>query len=299
MDLRRFLPPVSALTVFEAAARLSSFTAAARELGMSQAGVSRHVHQLEQFCGASLFRRRHSGVSLTKDGERLRESAVVGMNRIALTVQAIRASSATARVTLATTIAFASLWLMPRLPRLHAAYPDIELRILAIDSFPDMEDEGIDLLVRFGYGKWPNLVSRVLFEDEIIPVCSPSYAFRQGRPSRPEQLLKERLPHMEPHDPSWVDWSGYLSHFGAVVPAILAGPRFNNYLIVVQAAVAGEGIALGWKRLLDGHLKDKLLVPLLVGSMRTRGAYHLARHENSEQKVHSTRIEDWFCSQAG
>jgi DNA-binding transcriptional LysR family regulator len=299
MDLRRFLPPVSALTVFEAAARLSSFTAAARELGMSQAGVSRHIQQLEQFCGATLFRRGHGGVSLTKDGERLRESAVVGMNRIATTVQAIRASSGAARVTLATTIAFASLWLMPRLRRLHAAYPDIELRILAIDSFPDMEDEGIDLLVRFGYGNWPHLVTRALFEDEIIPVCSPSYAFHEGRLTRPEQLLNERLLHMEPDDPSWVDWSGYLGHFGAFVPTILGGPRFNNYLIVVQAAVAGEGIALGWKRLLEIHLKDKLLVPLPVESMPTRGAYQLARHENSEQKVHSTRIEDWFCSQAG
>jgi DNA-binding transcriptional LysR family regulator len=265
---------------------------------MSQAGVSRHVQQLEQFCGSALFRRGHRGVGLTKDGERLRESAVVGMHRIASTVRAIRESSAPARVTVATTIAFASLWLMPRLPRLHAAYTDIELRILAIDSFPDLEEEGIDLLVRFGSGNWPHLVTRALFEDEIIPVCSPSYAFHQGRPSRLEQLLKERLLHMEPHDPSWVDWSGYLSHFGAMAPPILAGPRFNNYLILLQAAVAGEGIALGWKRLLHGHLKDKLLVPLPVGSMRTQGAYHLSRHENSEQKAHSARIEDWFCSQA-
>ena len=297
MDLRPYLPPVSALAVFEAAARLSSFTAAARELGMSQAGVSRHVQQLEQFCGAPLFRRKHRGVSLTKDGERLHESAVVGMNRIASTVRAIRGSSATARVTLATTIAFASLWLMPRLRRLHAAYPDIEVSILAIDSLPDMENEGIDLLVRFGSGDWPNLVTRALFDDEITPVCSPSYAFRQGRPSRPEELLKERLLQMQPQDPSWVDWSGYLSHFGAAVPPILAGPRFNNYLIVLQAAVAGEGIALGWKRLLDAYLRDKLLIPLPVGSMRAPGAYHLARHENSEPKVHSARIGDWLCSQ--
>jgi LysR family glycine cleavage system transcriptional activator len=297
MDLRPYLPPVSALAVFEAAARLSSFTAAARELGMSQAGVSRHIQQLEQFCGAPLFRRKHRGVSLTKDGERLRESAVAGMNRIAATVRAIRGSSAAARVTLATTIAFASLWLMPRLRRLHAAYPDIEVSILAIDSFPDMEDEGIDLLLRFGSGNWPNLVSRPLFEDEIVPVFSPSYAFRQGRPSRAEDLLRERLLHMQPHDPSWIDWTEYLSHFGVTVPPILAGPRFNNYLIVLQAAVAGEGIALGWKRLIDSHLRDKLLVPLPVGSMRTPGAYYLARHENSEPKVHSARIGDWLCSQ--
>src|SRR6185312_14030193 len=117
MDLRPYLPSVSALAVFESAARLSSFTAAARELGMSQAGVSRHVQQLEQFCGAPLFRRKHRGVTLTKDGERLRETAVIGMNRIAATVRAIRGSNATGRVTLATTIAFASLWLMPRLRR--------------------------------------------------------------------------------------------------------------------------------------------------------------------------------------
>jgi LysR family transcriptional regulator, glycine cleavage system transcriptional activator len=104
---------------------------------------------------------------------------------------------------------------------------------------------------------------------------------------------------MQPHDPSWLDWNGYLAHFGAVVPPILPGPRFNNYLIVLQAAVAGEGIALGWKRLLDAHLKDELLVPLPVGSMRTHGAYHLAHHENSEPKVHSARIADWLCSQDG
>jgi DNA-binding transcriptional LysR family regulator len=104
---------------------------------------------------------------------------------------------------------------------------------------------------------------------------------------------------MEPHDPSWVDWSGYLGYFGASAPPILAGPKFNNYLIVVQAAVAGEGIALGWKRLLDGHLKDKLLVPLPVGSMRTHGAYHLARHEESVHKVYSSQVEEWFCSQSG
>jgi LysR family transcriptional regulator, glycine cleavage system transcriptional activator len=299
MDLRAFLPPVSSLAVFEAAARLSSFTAAARELGMSQAGVSRHIQQLEQFCGAPLFRRKHRGVSLTKDGERLHESAVVGMNRIASTVRAIRGSGATARVTLATTIAFASLWLMPRLRRLHAAHPDIEVSILAIDSLPDMENEGIDLLVRFGFGNWPNLVTRALFDDEMVPVCSPSYAFRQGLPRRPEQLLQERLLQMQLHDPSWVDWTGYLTHFGVQVPPILAGSRFNNYLIALQAAVAGEGIALGWKRLLGSHLAERLLIPLPVGSMPIKGAYYLARHENSEPKVHSARIEDWLCSQDG
>jgi DNA-binding transcriptional LysR family regulator len=297
MDLRPYLPPISALAVFEAAARLASFTAAARELGMSQAGVSRHVQQLEQFCGAPLFRRQHRGVTLTKDGERLRDSAVIGMNRIAATVRAIRGSSAAARVTLATTIAFASLWLMPRLRRLHAAHPDIEVSILAIDSLPDMENEGIDLLVRFGSGNWPSLVTRALFDDEIVPVCSPSYAFRHGPPSRPEQLLRERLLHMQLHDPSWIDWAGYLTYFGTAVPPIFEGPRFNNYLIALQAAVAGEGIALGWKRLLDSHLTDKLLVPLPVQSMPMKGAYFLARHENSEPKVHSARIEDWLCSQ--
>jgi DNA-binding transcriptional LysR family regulator len=213
-------------------------------------------------------------------------------------VRAIRGSSTAARVTLATTIAFASLWLMPRLRRLHAAHPDIEVSILAIDSIPDMENEGIDLLVRFGLGNWPNLVTRALFEDEIVPVCSPSYEFR-GRPSHPEQLLKERLLHMQHYEPSWLDWAGYLGHFGVTVPPVLAGPRFNNYLIVLQAAVAGEGVALGWKRLLDPYLKDKLLTPLPVASMRPPGAYHLVRHQSSEDKVHSGRIADWLCSQDG
>ena len=176
MGTRRKLPPLTALTAFESAARLESFTKAANELGVTQAAVSRQIHLLEAYFGCALFVRGHRKVELTDKGRVLALASQDAFDIIASSVSEVTTDAQDVDLTIAATVAFSHFWLLPRISEFSRNHPGINLRILTQDSFPNIESAEIDIAIRFGSGMWADGQASLLFEDEVFPVCSPSFA---------------------------------------------------------------------------------------------------------------------------
>ena len=174
-SLRSRLPPLNALVAFEASARHLSFTRAGQELGVSREAVSRQIRNLEDHLGVALFRRRHRALDLTPAGEELEAVVRQSLDKIAHTASALQRRRRPSRLTVTATIAIATFWLTPRLPRFRAAHPGAELRVVVSDAPVDMAAEGIDVGLRYGDGKWRGLKTRHLFDVESFPVCAPGY----------------------------------------------------------------------------------------------------------------------------
>ena len=292
------LPPVNALVVFEAAARRLSFTAAAVELGVSQAAVSRQIRSLEDHLGVALFRRLHRAVRLTAEGERLWAAVTMGLGHISETAAALRPDQGRHLVTVCTTIAFAAFWLMPRIDRFKASYPDLELRFIASDTTVDPRAEGIDIAVRYGTGRWPGLDARRLFDEEIFPVCNPTYL--EGGPAVDEaaDLFGASLLHQEAGEPSWLTWRDWFKSRGVTPPAKIPGPRFNNYTILIQAAQAGQGVALGWRRLVEPLVEAGSLVRPIAASLAAPDAYYTVMPEQAGLTEAARALYDWLHAEA-
>ena len=273
-SLRRKLPPLTALTAFEAAARLSSFTKAAEELGVTQAAVSRQIHLLEQEFGFPLFARLHRKVSLTEKGRTLSAATREAFKLITDTVAEITEVGGSRNdLTISATVAFSHFWLLPRISEFSRQHPAINLRIVTQDSLPNLEGEDLDVAIRFGNGMWADGHAEMLFEDEIFPVCSPDYARAAGPITTPRDLLPHSLISNETDNPMWMGWNQWLSACSVVVPKKTLGMRCSFYTEAIYATLNGQGIALGWWRLVDDLLNQNRLVRLTDASIKPTGAY--------------------------
>lgn len=271
------LPPMQTLSVFESAARLASFTAAARELGSTQPAVSQRVVQLEADLGAPLFDRGHRGVSLTPDGERLFEAVRQSLDTIRVATADIRARRATGELTILTDFGFATYWLMPRLSRLKALMPDVSVKIMTSQAGFDPRYDHADVAIAFGDGDWAPCTSTRLFPEEVTPVCSP--AFRDAHPVRQAaDLAALPLLHLQATDPErWLSWSGWFDAHGVATSAYLHGMTFNSYALVIHAVLMNQGVALGWTPLTDDLLASGQLVSLLDKPVVSPRGYFLVR----------------------
>jgi DNA-binding transcriptional LysR family regulator len=296
-DYRRRLPPLSALAAFDASARLSSFTKAAVELGITQAAVSRQIKSLESFLEAQVFVRLHRGVRLTPEGERLQAAVNLGLGHIAEVVGDLQRQGGSA-VTLSSTIAFAAFWLVPRLESFRLRHPTIDLKLLTAEHFTDLARERVDLAIRFGHGNWPGFAVAPLFSDEVMAVCSPAYLATRPAPLATAELPKERLLHQDISDSSWISWGHWLRQQGVVPAGRLHGPRFNNYTLVIQAALAGQGLALGWRRLIDPMLSAGTLVAATPDRLATQYAYHLVSRPLAELAPAAGEVRQWILEEA-
>jgi len=297
-SLRDKLAPLGTFLAFEAAARHLSFTLAAEELGVSQAAVSRQIRSLEDHLGTPMFRRLHRAVRLTPAGERLQAALTMGLGHIAETVEGLRRTRSASEVVVCTTIAFAAFWLMPRIGRFHSTVPGVELKLIAAEQMVNLGAEGIDLGVRYGSGSWPDVTAARMFDDEIFPVCSPKYL--KGRPAlkAPEDLLGETLLHQEVADRTWLSWRAWLERIGVEPPRTLPGPTFNNHVILIQACQDGQGIALGWRRLVEPLVKAGTLVRPIDASFRPDEAFYLVAPRSGAQSPEATAFRDWILVEA-
>jgi putative choline sulfate-utilization transcription factor len=296
--LHRNLPPLGSLVAFDAAARHLSITKAADELSLTQAAVSRKIRALEDDLGVALFRRLHRSLRLTADGERLHAAVSGSLWRIAETAESLREQSGPAQVSISATIAFATFWLMPRLPRFRAAYPDIELRLTAGDHRIDVESEGVDAAIRFGVGPWRGLASERLLEEEVFPVCSPGYLQRNPALQEAPDLRDHRLLHLDVAYRNWMDWAQWFRSFGLEAPPVKRGLRFNTYTILIQAATAGEGVALGWRNLVEEFIDAGPLVRPVDASLPATGGYHALWPESAEPTPELQSFLDWLRTEA-
>jgi len=298
ISLRRRLPSPNGLVGFEAVARHLSFTRAAGELGVSQAAASRQVKLLEEDLGLALFDRDGRRVKLTPAGEQLLAAVTMGLGHIAATSDALRKRSHGPQLSIATTIAFASFWLMPRLGRFHALHPRHELRLVSSDNAADWQAEGTDLVVAYGIGRWPGYEGVRLFDDSVLAVCHPDYLGGRPAPRRAADLLGETLLHMEARAASWLSWHDWLQGCGVRPPRRLAGPTFSSYTITIQAALDGRGVALGWRRLIAPRLAEGTLVQVTDGVLRPRDGYHLLTAQRLAGDARARALREWILAEA-
>lgn len=240
------MPPLRALRIFEAAARLQSFSKAARELNVTPAAVSHQIRGLERHLGVELFRRTGRRVALSDDGRAAAESLREGFEQIQRGVDALRRRSSVRSVTLNATPSFATRWLLPRLARFANRHPNLRLRVVTSVTPPDFEEDEIDLAIRLGRAGMEHARGEELFGERIAPVASPGF-LRQHPVRRLTDLT--RLPLL--HDDSLrragraTGWTEWLASAGNVGTHRRGGMQFNDGHLALQAAVEGLGVALG------------------------------------------------------
>jgi putative choline sulfate-utilization transcription factor len=270
------LPPMQTLSVFESAARLASFTAAARELGSTQPAVSQRVVQLEEDLGTPLFARGHRGVSLTPEGARLFEAVRQSLDTIRVATADIRARRATGALTILTDFGFATYWLMPRLTRLKELMPDVNVNIITSLAGFDPRHDHADIAIAFGDGDWAPCTSTRLFPEEVTPVCSPAFRAAHPEVAHAADLASLPLLHLQPTEPErWLAWDGWFRAQGLPPPTDRHDITFNSYALVIHAVLMNQGIALGWTPLVDELLATGQLVRLLDKPVVTSRGYFL------------------------
>jgi LysR family glycine cleavage system transcriptional activator len=297
-QLRRRLPPVNSMVVLEAAGRLLNFTRAGEELGLTQSAVSRQIQLLEEHLGAPMFQRQGRNLQLTRDGVRLHRSVTMGLGHIADTAVDIRRHRGTGELTVATSVTFANYWLMARLAQFRAQHPDIELRLVASTKLHDLVAAGVDIAIRYGSGRWDGLDVIRIFDNEIWPVCAPAYL--DGRPtlSGVEDLLDETLLHLSQFDRNWVTWSAWLAAQGVVEAPRKRGLEFDNYLVLLQAAVRGEGVALCGGRLAEDFIERGDLVRPIKATLDSDRAFYVVHPSEVRLSEAAVRFRDWLVKVA-
>jgi LysR family transcriptional regulator, glycine cleavage system transcriptional activator len=296
--LRGRLPPANSLVTFEAAARHLNFTRAAAELTVTQAAVSRQVQLLEDNLGVALFERRPRGLALTPAGQRLHAAVTMGLGHIATTAADLRRVRRTGELTVSTSVTFANYWLMSRVAKFRAAHPDVQLRLVASAPVRDLTASGIDLAVRYGHGRWAGAESAHLLDNHVFPVCAPAYMARRRPLQSVTDLLEETLLHLVEYDRNWVSWEAWLEAMGVTAPPRGSSLEFDNYLVLTQAVLDGQGIALGGGRLAEDFLARGVLIRPIEATLRSEQSFYLLIPSDQPLTPQAKAFRDWILVEA-
>jgi LysR family glycine cleavage system transcriptional activator len=298
--MSRRLPPLNAVRAFEAAARHLSFIKAAEELHVTPGAVSQHVKALEDWLGCILFRRLPRGVLLTDAGQSYWPELRDILDRLESVSQRIRTFDDGRELSVSTLPSFAARWLIPRLGSFRERCPGIEVRVVASVALADFQRDGIDVAIRFGAGHYPGLYSELLMAEEVYPVCSPRL-LENGPPLRaPDDLRHYTLLHDLP-DPNGVhelDWVKWLIAVGARGVDATRGPRFTYTHMSLQAAIAGQGVALATSVLIGDDLATGRLVRPLRESILSPFRYYLVCAEPALRLPKVAAFRTWTIEQA-
>lgn len=250
------------LGTFEAAARLGSFSAAGRELGLAQPAVTRQIQALERSLGTELFHRTPNRIELTESGRALFDATDVGFGSIERSLAELAEQTST--VVLAMPPGFAQQLVVPRLDDLQRMLGDRDLRLWLYDRERELERAPFDVAVRVGAPPWPGHRATVLFEERVVPVATPSLAEEWGldRDSTAAEVLAAPLLHMDAIDRAWMSWTEWLAAAGLALTPGRRRIEFNNYPAVLQQAVTGKGIALAWAGVTDELVVSGVLQPV-------------------------------------
>jgi len=292
------LPPLQALAFFESAARLGSFTSAAKELQTTQPAVSQRIGQLEADLGVMLFLRQHRGVSLSEDGVRLYTAVRDSLNTIRSVSSSLRARRTRKTITIATDFGFASYWLMPRLAALHDLLPDTDVRIVSSQGDVDLQHDSADIAIAFGDGRWPGYKQEKLFAEQVVSVCSSAFLAAHPELAFKEGLATVPLLHIQSCTPArWLSWDDWFDQ--KLAGRVRTGREltFNSYSLVIESALAGQGVALGWLPLIDTLLQSGQLVVADHDPIITPRGYYLVEPHNHADTAALRTLHQWIVHQ--
>jgi LysR family glycine cleavage system transcriptional activator len=297
--MRRRLPPLNSLRAFEVVSRHESFRAAAEELHVTAAAVSQQVKALENHLGRKLLRRSSGGYSLTPD-------ALAGLPQLRDAFDQLSSAVATMTsggqrlLTVSAVPSLAAEWLVPRLHRFREQYPALDVLLHASEELVDFEHSRVDLGIRYGTGSYPGLASERLFVDEIFPVYSPRMLDGRAPLKKPSDLRGQPLIHTDwtPDRGHWPGWTDWLRAAGVTGIDVTKGLRSSDGALVIQAAIGGQGVALGSKALVLEHLAAGRLIRPFKLSLVTDFAYYVVCAKARADEPDLRAIRTWLMAEA-
>jgi len=295
---RQEITSLSALFALEAAGRLCSFTLAAKELGVTQAAVSKQIAMLEADLGTVLFLRRHREVQLTEKGRELFGVTTKALSAIGSAMQHMRGANRTRPVTIAATMTNSHFWLLPRLPAFRQLHPQVAIRILSQEEPVDLKDGTIDMAIRFGDGDWNDGSVTPLFEGVVYAMASPGFLAARPELKTVDDVLRCPLIAYDAPDATWVSWSDWLK--GTQVTSRPPTPALSctRYIDAVQAACADQGIVLVWGGVTGGVEERGALVRVPGPQIAPDGAFCLVAPKTGLRSPEAMLFSNWLLGEA-
>lgn len=259
----RALPPLTALRAFEATARLGSVTRAADELSVTHAAVSHQLRALEEWLGRPLFRREHRRIVPNEAGAGLLPVVTDAFDRLAARAAEIRAQTGRRILTITSAPSFAYRWIVPRLAAFSARHPEIDVRLEHSTRLVELAREGVDVAMRYGDGRWPGLVAHRLMPGHAKPLAAPALLERHGLsaadlPLPPGTIATLPLQHEETRE----HWRQWFAAAGVAAADVASGAVFHEAGVLIEVAMAGQGVVLGREALARGLIDQDLLLVL-------------------------------------
>lgn len=294
--MRRQLPSLSALECFESSGRHLSFTRAAKELHLTQSAVSRQIRTLEDQIGVQLFERRRQGLRLSVDGAAYLPTIRAALDRIEMATLQLLANQGTAGIlNIAVLPTLGARWLIPRLPSFRAKAPDITVNILTKLRAFDLDAENIDVAISYGDASWPNTVSYQLMGETIAPVCSPELLKNAPTLRNPEDLGSQTLLQLATRPDAWKTW---FDGIGFTSANAARGPTFEHFSMVVQAAMAGLGVAVVPLFLVADELSNGQLIMPFKLPVLSPHRYYMVCPEGRQNVYRIKQFRSWLSEQA-
>ncbi len=289
------LPPLQTLRAFEAAARLLSMTRAAEELHLTHGAISRHIRTLEDDLGTQLFLRLTRRIVLTEAGAEFHALVARLLGELTGEAQRLRGDETGNRLTVSTSVSFASKWLASRLARLRAACQPFDVHMDVTDVNVDLRLGHVDAAIRYGFGRYPHAMAERVLEETVTPVCSPDYLAACGGLEQPAQLLRTNLLHEVGMMANWEQWFA-LAGLGKKRPP--RGPSYSHGSMVVEAAIRGEGVALARSTLVaDDIAAGRLVAPFPELRLKAERGYDLVCRIGERDHPKVVALRNWLAAE--
>lgn len=289
---RRLLPSTAALSAFDAVARLGSMSAAAAALNLTPGAISRHVALLEEQLGVALINRTNRGVELTEKGRRYAEGADALLRSLRLLSLEAMSDNASAVFGLAILPTFGTRWLMPRMPGFLKQNPGLTVNFATRIGRVDFDQERLDAAIHVGKPDWPDSHFRFLMREHVVPVCSPQF-LKENPVRTPEALISMPLLEMASRPEAWQHWFSTLG----VKRSHREGMRFEQFMHVSQACIAGLGVALMPLFLIQAELQEGTLVKAIDRAIESRSSYYFVTPANRQPHPAAARLSDWLTAE--
>ena len=286
----RRLPPLNSLKCFEAAGRLLSFTGAANELNVTQAAISHQIKVIEEFLGVSLFDRYPRRLALTEQGKALLPEVIEAFDRVSTAIGALSKEQYSSMISVRLAPSFAAKWLSPRLKYFWLQYPEIDLCLFHAHAAVDFEREEIDIAVTYGKGDWPGVVADKLLSLDFFPVCSP--AFLQN--DKPLTCIDNLRYYTLLHDANYECWRDWLALAGTTGIQADKGTIIDDTNVLIQAAIDGQGIALGSTTFVEDHLESGKLVKPFDVTLENEFSYYVVCPQSHLKNPAVLAFKQWL-----
>ncbi len=288
----RRLPPLNSLKCFEAAGRLLSFTGAARELNVTQAAISHQIKVIEEYLGVALFERYPRRLALTEQGKTLLPEVIEAFDRVSAAIGTLSKDHYSNMISVRLAPSFAAKWLSPRLKYFWLQYPEIDLCLYHAHAAVDFEREEIDIAVTYGKGDWPGVVADKLLSLDFFPVCSPAFLHND----KPLTSLDNLHYYTLLHDANYECWRDWLKLAGLGDIQSDKGTIIDDTNVLIQAAIDGQGIALGSTTFVEDHLESGRLVRPFDVILENEFSYYVVCPEPHLKNPAVLAFKEWLLS---